>query len=79
MSERAGSGEQAEPLVRVVKGEPTDEELAALTAVVSAKAAAAASADTESEQPSTWAAYWRTVRTPLRPGPGAWRASALPR
>ncbi|NED99736.1 acyl-CoA carboxylase subunit epsilon [Phytoactinopolyspora halotolerans] len=69
----------AEPLVRVVKGEPTDEEVAALTAVLAAKAAAVSPADASRARPSTWAAYWRTVRTPPRPGPGAWRASALPR
>lgn len=60
----------------VVKGDPTPEELAALVAVVSAKAAEAGA---EPERPSNWAAYWRRVRTPLRPGRGAWRASALPR
>ncbi|MFW6204053.1 MAG: acyl-CoA carboxylase subunit epsilon [Actinomycetota bacterium] len=70
--------EDADPPVRVVKGDPTPEELAALVAVISAKAAEAGGAETE--RPSTWAAYWRTVRTaPLRPGPGAWRASGLPR
>jgi hypothetical protein len=65
------------PLLRVVRGEPTDEELAALVAVVAARAAG-----TRSEtggQPRTWAAYWRTVGAPPPPGPGAWRASALPR
>lgn len=69
--------ESADPPLRVVKGQPTDDELAALVAVVSAKAATAGADD--AAQPSTWAAYWRRVRTPLRPGRGAWRASALPR
>jgi Acyl-CoA carboxylase epsilon subunit len=63
--------------LRVVKGDPTPEELAALVAVVSAKVAEAGVDDPG--QPSTWASYWRRVRTPLRPGRGAWRASALPR
>lgn len=63
--------------LRVVKGDPTAEELAALVAVVSAKAAEVG-AD-HAVQPSSWASYWRRVRTPLRPGRGAWRASALPR
>jgi hypothetical protein len=61
--------------LHVVKGDPTPEELAALVAVISAKAAAAG----EPGRPSTWAAYWRSVREPLRPGRGAWRASGLPR
>jgi hypothetical protein len=69
--------EDTDTPLRVVKGEPTAEELAALVAVVSAKAAEAGNA--ESERPTSWAAYWRSVRAPLQPGPGAWRASALPR
>lgn len=63
--------------VRIVKGRPTDDELAAVVAVLSAKAAAAD--QPAPARPSTWAAYWRTVRAPLAPGQGAWRASALPR
>lgn len=63
--------------MRVVKGEPTEEELAALVAVVSAKASGADRGGRQ--QSSDWAAYWRSVRTPLQPGPGAWRASANPR
>ncbi|NED95182.1 acyl-CoA carboxylase subunit epsilon [Phytoactinopolyspora alkaliphila] len=74
--------EESEPLIRVVQGDPTAEELAALTAVVSAKAAeasSAASAGSGGPRPSTWSAYWRTARAPMRAGPGGWRASALPR
>lgn len=73
MSEDAGP-----PLFRVVRGEPTPEELAALVTVVVARAAAAAP-PTRMERPVGWAAYWRQVRAPLRPGPGAWRSSGLPR
>lgn len=75
-----------EPVLRVVKGNPTPAEFAALVAVVTAKqrAAAAAAADNgrrgQRAAKSGWAAYWRrTSHQPLRPGPGAWRASALPR
>ncbi|HEU4489279.1 MAG TPA: acyl-CoA carboxylase subunit epsilon [Jiangellales bacterium] len=65
------------PLLRVVRGRPTDEELAALVAVVAARASSTAA---EPAGPArTWAAYWRTVGAPPRPGAGAWRASALPR
>ncbi|AYY14405.1 acyl-CoA carboxylase subunit epsilon [Actinobacteria bacterium YIM 96077] len=70
--------EETEPLVRVVRGNPTDDELAALTTVIVAKAAATAEARAPQPRPSTWAAYWRSVRPQLRPGPGAWRASGLP-
>lgn len=65
------------PLLRVVRGEPSDEELAALTAVI---AAAASQPAPEPPAPrSAWADPAHRLRTPLRPGPGAWRASALPR
>ena len=64
------------PLLRVVKGTPTDEELAALVVVLTAKAAAGGGPAAPAR--SAWASYW-THRTPLAPGAGAWRASALPR
>lgn len=65
------------PLLRVVRGEPTAEELAALVAVVTAQATAGAG-----DQPvrrTAWNDPARLVRTPVSPGPGGWRASALPR
>jgi Acyl-CoA carboxylase epsilon subunit len=65
------------PLLRVVRGRPTDEELAALVAVVAARATRTAAGP--AGPPRTWAAYWRTVGAPPRPGAGVWRASALPR
>ncbi|HEX2264281.1 MAG TPA: acyl-CoA carboxylase subunit epsilon [Pseudonocardiaceae bacterium] len=59
-----------------MRGEPSDEELAALIAVVAELASAAAG------QPRTprsaWADPARRLRVPLRPGSGAWRVSALP-
>ncbi|HET9871198.1 MAG TPA: acyl-CoA carboxylase subunit epsilon [Propionibacteriaceae bacterium] len=64
----------ARPSFSVVKGSPTDEELAALVAVLRAASAAA-------PEPGTprgdfgWSAYWRSLRVPLQPGPGVWRAS----
>ncbi|RIQ27377.1 acyl-CoA carboxylase subunit epsilon [Jiangella rhizosphaerae] len=65
------------PLFRVVNGTPTDEELAALVVVLTAKAAGGRA---PSEPPrSAWSSYWSTRRAPLAPGAGAWRASALPR
>lgn len=71
--------ENAQPLVRVVNGHPTDAELAALTSVIAAKLAQSEPGGNGSApRVSTWADYWRSIRAPLRPGPGAWRASALP-
>lgn len=68
-----GAGAQS-PLFRVVRGHPSDEELAALVAVLSAHSAPASPGKPTLTQ-SNWAAYWRGVRAPLLPGPGAWRAS----
>lgn len=67
---------QQRPLLRVVKGDATPEEVAALVAVFAALRA---------EEPPTrrpapaWAAHHRKVRRTLPHGPGGWRASALPR
>jgi len=66
------------PLLRIVRGTPSDEELAALTAVVAAVASRTA-ARTPSPRRSVWGDPARRLRTRLQPGPGAWRASALPR
>ena len=68
------------PLLRVVRGEPTDEELAALVAVVASRQAASAALARrgEARRRSPWADPARAVRRPLPPGPDAWRRSALP-
>jgi hypothetical protein len=68
-----------EPLVRVVKGDSTPEELAAVTAVIAAKLAARAEQPASADRVSDWSSYWRAVRAPAQHGPGRWRASALPR
>jgi hypothetical protein len=63
--------------VKITKGNPTPEELAALVAVIAARSAVPAPpADTD--RASNWATYWRNARTPFHPGPGQWRASAHP-
>lgn len=75
--------ESTEPVLRVVKGEPTAEELAAVLSAVSARLAGAGTtggraSGTDATGEHGWAAYWRRLRHPVRPGPGAWRASGLP-
>ena len=60
-----------------VSGSPTPEELAAVVAVLSARAAGGPGRPAGPPARSLWATP--VLRTPLRPGPGAWRASALPR
>jgi hypothetical protein len=69
--------EAAAPVLRVVKGDPTPEELAALVAVVAARASAVP-APADPERASDWATYWRHAKRPLHPGPNRWRASAHP-
>lgn len=73
------SEEQPPAAIQVVAGHPTAEELAAVVTVLAARRAADdATAPTEPER-SPWSAYWRRIRETPRPGPGAWRASGLPR
>jgi hypothetical protein len=73
------AAEGARPVLRVVRGEPTSEELAALVTVLAARAAAAAAEPPPAEPESAWRDRSRYVRQTLPHGPGAWRASALPR
>jgi hypothetical protein len=67
----------ARPVLRIVKGDATAEEIAALVAVLSARAAAAAEAP--APRRSEWAGHERRMRRPVHPSPGGWRASAFPR
>lgn len=66
---------EQEPLLKVVKGSPTPEEIAALTAVVAMMQASAA----KQEQNSLVGAASRLLNrrqrlgASLRPGPGSWR------
>ena len=69
----AEQSEPARPLLRVVKGEPSAEELAALTVVV-----AALSQRRSSRRPTpvgVWASYADGHRPPLQHGHGGWRAA----
>jgi acyl-CoA carboxylase epsilon subunit len=60
------------PLLRVVKGDPTPEELAALVAVLTARASAAEETSA-ADRASAHLAYG--LRKPVVVGPGAWVAS----
>ncbi len=64
------------PLLRVVRGEPTDAELAALVVAVAMRSGAAAPAPLAR---SLWRSRSRNIRPAVSPSPGAWRASGLPR
>ena len=67
------------PLLRVVRGEPTDEELAALVAVLAAGARTSAGGTGTPAPVSRWASRADAVRAPAPVGPDAWRTSAWPR
>jgi Acyl-CoA carboxylase epsilon subunit len=71
-----GSGAPV-PLLAVTRGTPTAEELAAVVVALASRPAARASGG-RGGRPSEWAARTRTLRATVHPGPGAWRASALP-
>ena len=77
MAEDSTLGPDA-PFLTVVRGQPSEEELAALVVAL------AASTPAEPAPPpppirSGWASYADAIRAPLHAGPGAWVASARPR
>jgi hypothetical protein len=65
------------PFLQVVKGNPTPEELAAVVTLIAA--ISGSQAPSTARPRSSWADPARGVRHPLPHGPGAWRASGLPR
>lgn len=78
---KTGTGTTADPtsqrpLLQIVRGDATPEEVAALVAVF----AALRTEEPPARRPTpAWAAPHRKVRRTLPHGPGGWRASALPR
>jgi hypothetical protein len=67
-----------QPALRVVRGDPSAEELAAMVAVVQG-IAAASSVEPPAPARSEWSVAHRRMRTSFPSGPGAWRSSGLPR
>ncbi len=68
-------------VIHIVRGDPPDEELAALTAVVASLASAGSAGVVTPSPPaprSAWADPVHRLRTPLHPGSGAWRTSTRP-
>ncbi|HEU4422854.1 MAG TPA: acyl-CoA carboxylase subunit epsilon [Pilimelia sp.] len=75
--------ENERPFFRIVRGTPTPEELAALVGVVISRSRPVAAQARRSAGPA-WVNRARPGAIepsglPARPGPGAWRASGLPR
>jgi len=64
------------PVLRVLRGDATPEEIAAVVAVLLSRPAA--EEPPSRPAPSAWADRSRLLRSPLVPGPDAWRRSALP-
>jgi len=82
----AGAGPAARPdpvsppMLRIVAGSPSAEEIAAVVVAVLAAGAAQGNAARVGPRPrNEWSARTRLLREPLPHGPGGWRASALPR
>jgi hypothetical protein len=78
MMRQLPADQAAQADLRVVRGEPDDVEVAALTAVL---ASLASGQNRPPAQPprSLWADRAALLRGPVRPGSGGWRASLLPR
>ena len=70
------SGEEQQPFLRVVRGDATPEEVAAVVAVL---ASLQVSGGAPRRVRPEWNAPHRLVRRTLAHGPGGWRSSALPR
>lgn len=62
--------------IKVLHGDPSPEELAAVLAVVSVRAAANAARTPDRAPASQWADRARNLRAAAHPGPDAWRTSA---
>jgi len=72
----SGEPESERPLLKLVRGNATEEEIAALVAVL---AAAGRQREQRHRQPlSEWSAHHRKVRVTLPHGRGGWRSSGLP-
>jgi hypothetical protein len=69
--------DQQRPILRVIKGDATPEEVAALVAVVAALGSGGGSPPRR--RTPEWSAHHRKTRVSLLHGPGGWRSSSLPR
>lgn len=72
-----GDRPAGEPVLRVLRGDASPEEVAAVVAVLMSRSGADAGSPARPPR-SAWSDRSRQLRRPLFPGPGAWRRSALP-
>lgn len=68
-------GPDEQPFLRVIRGDASPEEVAAIVAVLATLQAEGSAA---ARRRPEWNHYRRGHRTSFRRGPGGWRASALP-
>ena len=66
------------PVLRIIRGDATPEEIAAVVAALLSRAAASAAPPPARSAPSAWSDRSRLLRRPVHPAPDAWRRSALP-
>ena len=64
-------------MLRLIRGSASPEELAAVVAVLASRGGGGEEPEPPAAEPSLWAAP--ALRGPLSHGPGAWKASGLPR
>ena len=76
---QAESGPAAGPALAIAGGNPSAEDVAAVVTVLSARLKPAGATGAGQATRSRWSARSGQLRAPLLRGPGAWRASALPR
>lgn len=69
----------AAPFLRIVRGDPTDTEIAALVTVLATAAAAAEQGRRRRPSVGAWSAPAARLRRVIPAGPGGWRASAAAR
>ena len=75
MSARAKNQVIGPQTLRIVRGDPTQEELAAVTALIAARAGTAADEASPSSGRGRWNDPAAAQRRHWQPGPGGWRAA----
>jgi acyl-CoA carboxylase epsilon subunit len=78
MTRTADDDQPGRPFLRVVRGDATPEEIAALVVLLAARNGADETSGQARSVKNTWSDRSRSLRRPLSPGPGAWRSSGLP-
>ncbi|MFI6506768.1 acyl-CoA carboxylase subunit epsilon [Streptosporangium sp. NPDC050855] len=65
--------------LKIIKGDATPEEIAAVVIALSAQAGPPIPASQDPQTPKSWSNHAHHMRKALPIGQGAWRSSALPR